>query len=135
MKPLRILVIDDEQSVQRILSSFLQRYAQKQRRELQLCSLSNPADALLEMTTAGERYHAILLDVRIPKMGGDEIFHDIREVHPKIIDRILFVTGYPEDLYKLFPQHELKVLHKPFRYHQLHNALDQLLEPTAPEHA
>jgi len=128
MTAFRALVIDDEQSVQHILSTFLKRYAEAHNREVQIRNMRNPAEALLEMTTSGECYDAILLDVRLPSMGGDEIFHDIKEVHPDIIDRILFVTGYPEDLYKLFPRQELRILHKPFRYHHLAEALDGLLK-------
>ncbi len=121
------LIIDDEQSVQNILSSFLKQYAGTKSWPIEIHNLRNPIEGLFELTTAGERYQIILLDVRLPKMGGDEIYHAIEQVHPAILNRILFVTGYPEDLLARFPEHSLKILQKPFRYHHLATALDDIM--------
>jgi len=122
------LIIDDEQAVQNILSSFLNQYASAKSWSIEIHNLRNPIEGLFELTTAGEHYEIILLDVRLPKMGGDEIYHAIEQVHPAILNRILFVTGYPEDLLDHFPGQSLKVLQKPFRYHHLESALDEMMD-------
>ncbi len=124
---LHALIIDDEQAVQNILSSFLGQYASAKSWPIEIHNLRNPIEGLFELTTTGERYQIILLDVRLPKMGGDEIYHAIEQVHPAILDRILFVTGYPEDLLDRFPGQSLKILQKPFRYHHLESALDEIM--------
>ena len=60
------LVVDDEDTVQSILAAFLNRYAQQNSREIQIRTLSDPVQGLFELTTNGERYNLILLDVRLP---------------------------------------------------------------------
>ncbi len=126
---LKALIVDDEKAVQGILTRFLQQYALDHGLDADIHTLQNPVEALFELTTAGEHYDIILLDVRLPRMGGDEIYHAIEQVHQDILDRILFVTGFPEDLHRNLPQHQLRILQKPFRYHQLAEMLDELVGP------
>jgi two-component system, LytTR family, response regulator len=122
------LVVDDEDTVQSILAAFLNRYAQQHSREIQIRTLSDPVQGLFELTTNGERYNLILLDVRLPKLTGDDIYNSLEQVNPDLLKRVLFVTGYPEDLAERFPGRELLILQKPFRYQAFTEKLDTLLD-------
>ncbi|RMG90994.1 MAG: response regulator [Zetaproteobacteria bacterium] len=124
----KALIVDDEKAVQGVLARFLQQYARERGLDADIHTLQNPVEALFELTTAGEHYDIILLDVRLPKMGGDEIYHAIEQVHSDILNRILFVTGFPEDLHRNLPQQRLRILQKPFRYRQLAEMLDEMVE-------
>jgi len=124
---IKVLIIDDEDSVQSILTAFLHRYVSNKRLESEIIGMADPVESLFELTARGDQYHVILLDVRIPKLSGDEIYCSIEQVNPDILDRIIFVTGYPEDLYERFPDKSFNVLQKPFRYESFSHKLDELL--------
>ena len=124
---MKVLVIDDEDAVQSILAAFLNRYISDKGMQGNITSMSDPIEGLFELTTCGDHYQLILLDVRIPKLSGDEIYSSLEHVNPAILDRILFVTGYPEDLFELFPDKQLNILQKPFRYDAFSKQLDTVL--------
>jgi len=124
---MKVLIIDDEDSVQSILTAFINRYIADKNMQSNIVSMSDPVQSLFELTTRGEEYQVILLDVRIPKLSGDEIYSSLEQVNPNILGRIIFVTGYPEDLHERYPDKEFNILQKPFRYNSFAERLDSLL--------
>ncbi len=124
---IKVLVVDDEATVQSILAAFLNRYIAARGEQAEIKTLSDPVQGLFELTTNGDQYQLILLDVRIPKLSGDEIYNSLEHVNPEILDRVIFVTGYPEDLHDRFPGKEFNILQKPFRYDTFAERLDQVL--------
>lgn len=124
---IKVLVVDDEDTVQSILTAFLNRFVGDRGLKCEIKTMSDPVQGLFELTTNGENYQAILLDVRLPKLSGDEIYNSLEHVNPDILGRIMFVTGYPEDLADRFPGKELRILQKPFRYDTFAEKLDNLI--------
>ena len=124
---MKVLVIDDEDAVQSILAAFINRYISENNMQGTITSVSDPIKGLFELTTHGDQYQLILLDVRIPKLSGDEIYSSLEHVNPDILNRILFVTGYPEDLFERFPDKQFNILQKPFRYDAFSKQLDTVL--------
>ncbi|MDX8398519.1 MAG: response regulator [Mariprofundaceae bacterium] len=125
---IRVLTVDDENTVQSILAAFLKRYLDEYGKTGEIISLNDPIQSLFELSTNGEQYHAILLDVRLPKLTGDEIYNSLIHVNPNLLGRILFVTGYPDDLTERFPDHDLNILQKPFRYQNFTEKLNKILK-------
>jgi len=125
---IKILAVDDEDTVQSILAAFLNRYMGEKDRQCDIKTLSDPVQGLFELSTNGEQYGAILLDVRLPKLTGDEIYNSLIHVNPNLLARVLFVTGYPDDLNDRFPEHNLNILQKPFRYQNFTEKLDGILK-------
>jgi len=123
---MRVLIVEDEEAIQGILDSFLQRYGQEQGIEISVKAVSDPVQALFELTTGSDSYDLILLDVRLPKLTGDEIYNSLIQVAPGVLDHILFVTGYRNDVEDRFPDLNLQILDKPFRYQQLTEAIDKI---------
>jgi len=123
---MKILIIDDEDSVQSILAAFLNRYLAEHAIEGEVATMGDPIQSLFELTTHGQEYQLVLLDVRIPRLSGDEIYSSIEQVNPDVVKHIMFVTGYPEDLYERFPERKLNILQKPFRYHSFAEKLDAI---------
>lgn len=124
---MKVLVVDDEDTVQSIVAAFLNRYVSEKGLHSDIKAMSDPVRGLFELSTNGDQYNAILLDVRIPKLSGDEIYNSLEHVNPELLNRVLFVTGYPEDLYDRFPGREMNILEKPFRYDSFAGKLDALL--------
>ncbi len=124
---MRVLIVEDEESIQGILTSFLKRYGQERGVEISVRALSDPVQALFELTSSGDSYDLILLDVRLPKLTGDEIYNSLIHVAPDVLDHILFVTGYRQDVEDRFPDLNLLILDKPFRYQQLMEAIDNIM--------
>lgn len=82
---LRILVVDDEASVRLAL----QRYLEGRGHEVESTSSGLDALARLGATT----YDAIILDLRMPDLPGDELFRRLRESDPEHAARVIFMTG------------------------------------------
>lgn len=92
--------------------------------------VTDPVQGLFLLNTHGTEYQAILLDVRLPKLTGDEIYNSLVAVEQEFLERVMFVTGYPNDLVERFPDRPLNILQKPFRYQDLSNKLEELLTTT-----
>jgi len=127
-KVVKVLAVDDEDTVQSILAAFLNRYLGEKGMQSEIKTLSDPVQGLFELSTNGEQYSAILLDVRLPKLTGDEIYNSLIHVNPNLLDRVLFVTGYPDDLSERFPDKPLNILQKPFRYQCFTEKLNEILK-------
>lgn len=125
---IKVLAIDDEDTVQSILAAFLNRYIGEKGLESSIKTLSDPVQGLFELTTQGNQYSVILLDVRLPKLTGDEIYSSLIHVNPELLERVIFVTGYPDDLTDRFPEMELNILQKPFRYQNFTEKLNEVLK-------
>lgn len=125
---IKVLAVDDEDTVQSILAAFLNRYLGEKGVESSIKTLSDPVQGLFELTTQGNQYQLILLDVRLPKLTGDEIYSSLIHVNPELLERVLFVTGYPDDLTDRFPDMQLNILQKPFRYDNFTEKLNGILK-------
>lgn len=125
---IKVLVVDDEDTVQAILNAFVNRYLDEKGYERSIKTLSDPVQGLFELTTQGEQYQLILLDVRLPKLTGDEIYSSLMHVNPNLLERVLFVTGYATDLTDRFPDKDLNILQKPFRYEHLAEQMGKILK-------
>jgi DNA-binding NtrC family response regulator len=123
----KVLVVDDEDTVQSILNAFVNRYLGEKGLQSNIKTLSDPVQGLFELTTQGSQYQLILLDVRLPKLTGDEIYSSLIHVNPDLLNRVLFVTGYADDLTNRFSNMELNILEKPFRYENLAEKMDHIL--------
>ncbi|MDQ6953540.1 MAG: response regulator [Mariprofundaceae bacterium] len=113
---IKVLAIDDEDTVQSILTAFLSRFLSEKGFQSEIKTLTDPVQGLFELSTNGNQYKVIMLDVRLPKLTGDEIYNSLIHVNPELLDRVIFVTGYPDDLTDRFSKQTLNVLRKPFRY-------------------
>jgi len=126
-KTIKILAVDDEDTVQSILAAFINRFLGEKGLQGEIKTLSDPVRGLFELSTNGEQYSVILLDVRLPKLTGDEIYNSLIHVNPNLLERVLFVTGYPDDLTERFPDKSLNILEKPFRYQSFTEQLAKII--------
>ena len=107
-RPGRILVVDDEPAVTRMICDALQEDGHR------TCSSADGSEALRELER--ESFDLIVSDIKMPGMGGERLFEEIGLRHPRMAGRILLTTG---DTVGLEPQRiaertGLEVIHKPF---------------------
>lgn len=113
----RVLVVDDEEGILDFCRSYLQNY------ELIVDYCINGAEAL-EMITR-QSYDLILLDLRMPQMGGRELFAKLREQLPDQAAKVCFMTGDSADdvTRKFLKSSGHRCLFKPFAL----DGLDEVL--------
>jgi len=125
---IKVLTIDDEDTVQSILTAFLSRFLSEKGFQSEIKTLTDPVQGLFELSTNGDQYNVIMLDVRLPKLTGDEIYNSLIYVNPELLERVVFVTGYPDDLKDRFSDRNLNILVKPFRYQHFVEQLSLVLK-------
>lgn len=113
-QPARILIIDDEFRVRRLIAKTLagERY--------QVVAAPS-AEAALELLREDCRFDLILSDVVMPQMSGAELFEHVRGEHPELARKFAFVTAGPNsggDAARL-RAHAVEVLLKPFTPEEL----------------
>jgi YesN/AraC family two-component response regulator len=79
----RILVVDDEEHIVRLLKKFLTL------KEYEVYTARNGAEALEKVKE--HRPHIVLLDIIMPGMGGIEVLKEIKKISPKTA--VIMVTA------------------------------------------
>ena len=74
-------------------------------------------------------YDAVICDLMMPRLRGDEVYFKAREMRPKLSDRFVFMTGFAADpkVSNFLTKHEVKYLVKPFPVQGLINCVKELL--------
>jgi DNA-binding response OmpR family regulator len=82
----RILVVDDDETVQRVFRARLTQEG------FEVDVASTGKEAIGKSET--QLYNIALIDVRLPDMQGTQLLTELRETMPKM--RKIIVTGYPD---------------------------------------
>src|SRR3981189_388361 len=74
-------------------------------------------------------YDAVICDLKMPKLRGDEFYLRAKDLRPSLADRFIFITGFAADpnIALFFNKHEVKYLVKPFSISVLIDCVKQLL--------
>ena len=81
----RVLVIDDEPAIGRIVSRVLQK-------EHDVLVLTDAREALTHIAT-GEVFDVVFCDLMMPELTGIDFFELLQETNPELARRVVFVTG------------------------------------------
>jgi two-component system OmpR family response regulator len=117
--PLRVLVVDDEESIGRALELLLQRagYA------VEVVRTGAAAEALLAL----RRVDCLVLDYRIPDVRGDELYVYAAAVQPHLRGRAVFMTGdIHEHVHTTLDETGCVRMEKPFDVHAMLEAIERL---------
>jgi DNA-binding NtrC family response regulator len=116
----RILVVDNEPSVCRALSMVLSRDG------FQATTALSPEEALARIRD--EHFDLLLLDLRLPEMRGDALFHYAVAVQPHLSRRTIFMTGdISQQAADLVAACECPLLLKPFDLREMTSELRKVL--------
>jgi len=118
--PAHVLVVDDEAAVRESL------VAQLGRMGVQVDSAATPGEAERFLTPEAS-YDVVLMDIRMPGKTGLEVHRDLRETHPALADRVVFMTGdlVNDELLRAVKSTGNALLEKPFTTEELRWALSQ----------
>ncbi len=83
-----VLLVEDEESVRRVGERMLERLGFVVRTAV------NGEDALRVYADLGDELACVLLDLTMPRMGGEEVFREIRRRNPEA--KIVLCSGYSE---------------------------------------
>ncbi len=120
MTSLTFLVVDDELGIRRVLSRALTRFGHT----VLLATTGEEACQVL----ATSEVDLILMDLRMPSMSGQTLFHSIASQWPELAGRVVIMSGDPEadDHENWLSLHDLPVLTKPFDISQLLDLITRL---------
>ncbi len=114
---LKVLAVDDEPVITDLMTRILGGLGH----EVDVASDGAEALRLINMSD----YDAILLDVKMPGLGGPEVLRCIEGLRPELAERVMFITGDTVSLntQSFLLDEDVDVLHKPFSLEELREKL------------
>jgi CheY-like chemotaxis protein len=86
MRPLRLLIVDDETEIAEVLADGLGLAGHA-------CVTAGGGRAAQRLLEAGADYDAIVCDLRMPDLDGPALYHWLRARHPTLAEATIFMTG------------------------------------------
>jgi two-component system, cell cycle sensor histidine kinase and response regulator CckA len=119
----RILIVDDEISVARTLKALLQN-------EHDLTLACGGSQALSTIVSAPRSFDVIMCDLMMPGMSGMELYERLKQEHPGLERRMVFMTGgVSMDRARDFLATSSNLtFEKPFDFDRLRQTLRRLVE-------
>jgi signal transduction histidine kinase len=117
LQPLRILVVDDEPSVQEFLAELLTVRGHK------VDSASDAPEALRKLNA--RPHDLIITDMKMPQGSGLDIYRAVVEKTPQLRRRIIFTTGHVpgEETLHFLQETGNELLFKPCRIEEIESAI------------
>ncbi|GEM_PF-2340571 len=117
----RILVVDDEASIRDALTYILSA------KGFNVTAAGDGVEALEVFSR--EKFSLAIVDIKMPGMNGIELFKHIREKHPDLKDRVIFLTGdvFSEDVKDFLKDTGCPCLTKPFEVNELVSLVSRIL--------
>jgi len=119
----RILIVDDEISVARTLKALFQN-------EHDLTLAASGEQAIAAIAANADHFDVIVCDLMMPVMSGMELYERIKQEHPGLETRMVFMTGgVSMDRAREFLATSLNLtFEKPFDFDRLRQTLRRLVE-------
>ena len=123
MRNLRILVVDDEEDIQTILSDRLQMYG------YEVLTAADGMEALEKVEEASP--DLVLLDIELPKLGGMEVLGRIKSEYPEMV--VIMITAHMtvKRAVEAMKQGAYDFIEKPFNLELVRIKVDKALERQA----
>ena len=117
----RILVVDDEDSIQKLLRGVLEMDGHD------VLIAKNGREALDVVARGG--IDLIVTDMKMPVMGGAEMYTNLRDANHPLASRVIFITGdtVAPDTRRFLQSVDNAVLAKPFRLRDVREAVQAAL--------
>jgi two-component system, cell cycle sensor histidine kinase and response regulator CckA len=116
MATARVLIVDDDETILRVVSAYFDR-----NNEYEVLATSSPQEALEIVRSTP--VDLLISDIMMPGMLGSTLFHQIKQISPKTI--CILISGYGEEMYNL-PSGAL-FLKKPFNTSELFSTIKKAM--------
>jgi CheY-like chemotaxis protein len=90
-RPMSVLIVDDEPSVQRFVERVLSEAGY-------VTTVAGDGPEALEAASKMEQFDILVTDVMMPQMTGDELARRLRGLRPSL--KVLYLTGFSDRLFK-----------------------------------
>jgi len=112
-----ILLVDDDVSIQEITSRLLQILGWS------VVTAGSGEECLAQLSRTPQAFQAVLLDLTLPRMSGEQTLRQLRERHPTL--PVVLMSGHPSEevLDRLGDLNITSYLQKPFRMNALQTTL------------
>jgi two-component system NtrC family sensor kinase len=116
-----ILVVDDEESIQRLLGSILQMDGHH------VDVARNGNDALEHIVRRD--YDLVITDIKMPDMDGRQLYHHLQRLDRRLAERTIFITGdtVSPETRRFLQEVPNPCLTKPFRVREVRETIAQVL--------
>jgi CheY-like chemotaxis protein len=121
-----VLIIDDQPEVRGVMVRVLVQAGY---------SVEGVADGMEALDALGKRrFKAIICDLKLPFVGGEEFYTQLRATMPDLAERVLFITGASDVASKRFIARSGRpVLQKPYELRDMLRIISELVgRPPAP---
>jgi len=118
LKKPRALLLDDDPSMQRLVTTLLKRNGYR------VDVFQAGRDAIAAIAKAP--YDVLLLDLMMPVEGGMTVIKHLRKANPAVLDRTLVLTASPESVIKTVAKNVAGVVKKPFEQKELIGAVKRV---------
>jgi CheY-like chemotaxis protein len=117
VSPLRILVVDDEAAIRNVLA----RYLTRRGHQVHVAAEGGEALRLVAAQEAGQTYDAIVSDLRMPGLGGDQLLTRLKALGTGLDRRVIFLTGDAAagDAARILAESDAPVIYKPVELEEL----------------
>jgi two-component system NtrC family sensor kinase len=124
-EPLRILVVDDEPHILHYMQATLESWGHE-------VVLARDGSQALKRALI-QPFDLIICDLRMPRLGGREMFHSLAQMHPAVAERIIFATGdtVRGDTLQFLEELGRPFLQKPFQLDELRRVLAAVVKVPA----
>jgi len=121
--PLRVLVVDDEPHILHYMQATLESWGHA------VVLASDGSQALKRALT--QPFDLIICDLRMPRLGGREMYQTLAQMHPAVAERMVFATGdtVRGDTLQFLERLGRPFLHKPFKLDELRRVLADVKSP------
>jgi PAS domain S-box-containing protein len=119
-----ILVVDDEETVRGVAKQMLEHLG------FRVLLADNGRDGLATFECHAHEIAAVVLDLTMPHLDGEETFRELRRRSPDL--KILLMSGFnePEAVHRFAASGPWRFLQKPFKAEQLAEMLRTILTPS-----
>jgi len=114
----RVLLLDDDPSMQRLVSALLKRGGYR----VDTFLTGREAIAAIER----DPYDVLLLDLMMPHEGGTTVIRHLRKKNPELLDHALLVTASPDAVVAPLAKEVAGVVKKPFDSAELLGAVKRV---------
>ena len=121
----RVLVVDDEPVIGSVLRRILGTSHE--------VTVADHGRVALSLIDAGTDFDVVLCDVIMPDVSGPQVYEAVRQRHPRLLDRFVFITGDPlhEKTRQFLASIKNPVLTKPFDLAPLRDLVRRLVSRAA----
>ncbi len=116
----RVLLLDDDPSMHRLVSSLLKREGYR------VEAFLTGREAMQALDS--QQYDVLLLDLMMPHEGGMTVIRYLRSKKPELLQRALLLTGLPQSVSGTVRNEVAGVVQKPFHPPELVGAIRRITE-------